>query len=300
LPSIKSYLYRSVIRRKMRGAGERSFEEARQGMEDATRRFAMPPGVETRLVDVAGRQSEWVIPIGQTKGAVILYLHGGAYTAGSLDTHRTLAAEIARASGIAVLVLGYRLAPEHPFPAGLEDAVRAYDWLLHDQQIAPQRMLLAGDSAGGGLALATALRLRDAQVPLPAGLICLSPWTNLTLTGKSMKTRRKRDPFFPDTLRLQSSARAYAGTHALDHREISPLFGFLQGGFPPLFIQVGDDEILLSDSVDLAETARAAGIAVELEVWPSMWHVWQIFGSQLREAIARIGAFARARIEAAA
>jgi monoterpene epsilon-lactone hydrolase len=299
MPSIKSYLYRSIIRRKMRGTGTRTIQESRDAMEATTRRFRMPSCVDVRPVEVAGRQSEWLVPSGKAKAAAILYLHGGAYNAGSLNTHRTLAAEIAKASGISVLVLGYRLAPEHPFPAGLEDAVKAYEWLLHVHGIAPHRILLAGDSAGGGLALATALRLRDRQLPQPGGVICLSPWTNLQLNGKSMTTRAKRDPFFQDRGRIEMSASAYAGSHPRDHCEISPLYGCLQGGFPPLFIQVGDHEILLSDSLDLAETARAAGIAVELEVWPSMWHVWQIFGSQLREAreaIARIGTFARARI----
>jgi acetyl esterase/lipase len=286
----------------MRGAGSRTFEQSREAMELATRRFSVPSSVDIRRLEVAGRQAEWLVPPNRTTGAAILYLHGGAYHSGSLNTHRTLAAEIARASGISVLVLDYRLAPENPFPAGLEDAVKAYQWLLHVHGIAPENVLLAGDSAGGGLSLATALRLRDLQVPLPGGIICLCPWTNLTLSGKSMKTRAKSDPFFHDTERLERAARAYAGTHALDHCEVSPLFGCLQGGFPPLFIQVGDDEILLSDSLDLAQAARAAGIAVQLEVWPSMWHVWQIFGSQLREArqaIASIGVFARARIAAA-
>ncbi|MGH6859524.1 MAG: alpha/beta hydrolase [Phyllobacterium sp.] len=298
MPSFQSLVCRIIVRRMMRGVAGRTIGEVRQITERNAGRFRMPKGIDVRTLTIAGRAAEWLVPSGQTRNAAILYLHGGAYVTGSLRSHRSLAAGIAKASGIAVLTLDYRLAPENPYPAALDDAVHAFDFLVNLYGIPAQRLLLAGDSAGGGLALATALRLRDRSGPLPAGVICLSPWTNLAMDGESFGTRARRDPFFTQIAGLERAASAYAGANELDHPEISPLNARLDG-LPPLFLQVGDDEVLLSDSEELARKALACGVEAQLEIWPRMWHVWQIFGASLpeaRRALTSIGAFAHRTI----
>jgi acetyl esterase/lipase len=221
----------------------------------------------------------------------VLYLHGGGYAAGSCRTHRALAGRLALASQSPVLVLGYRLAPEHPFPAALEDATSAVRWLV-DQGISPDRLALAGDSAGGGLALATTIALRDEGVPLPAALVCFSPWTDLALTGESFLTRAKVDPLISREGCLFYVA-AYVGGRDPRLPLISPLYADLRG-LPPLLVQVGDYEVLRSDSVRLAESAREAGVDVTLEVAAGMWHVWQVMAGlmpEAQQALDRAGAF---------
>jgi monoterpene epsilon-lactone hydrolase len=225
----------------------------------------------------------------------VLFLHGGAYIAGSLNTHRSMAAHIAQHCKLPVLLPEYRLAPEHPYPAAIEDAQAIYAWLIAAEGLPPQRLIVMGDSAGGGLGLALLLRLRQAGQGMPAALVCLSPWTDLQLTGDSLRTRLNKDPFFPDLQALQGCARLYGGEADLGNPEISPVRADLQG-FPPLYVQVGDHEILLSDAQRVVQNAREAGVEARLEVWPGMWHVWQIAGPSLpegRQALARIAAFVR-------
>jgi acetyl esterase/lipase len=221
---------------------------------------------------------------------MILYLHGGAYALGSINVHRELLARLARATHMRVLAVDYRLAPEHPYPAALEDTAAAYRWAL-DAGCAPSRIVVAGDSAGGGLALATLAALRDAGAPLPAGTVCLSPWLDLALTGASIRTKASVDPVLSREA-LERYAGLYAGEHARTHPLISPLYADLRG-LPPLLIQVGTDEILLDDAVRGAEKARAAGVRATLDVVEGMFHVFQMVGvlPETRRALERIAAF---------
>lgn len=294
MPSLKSRLIRFVLQRRMRRARATNLEQSRLGMELATQRYPVPTEVAVTRMEVAGRSAEWLQPNTAVTKAAILYLHGGAYVMGSCSTHRALAAQIARASGIPVLLLDYRLAPEHPYPAALDDALGAWQWLRNECELKSSRLILMGDSAGGGLTLATSLRLRDGGEK-PAGLVCLSPWADLQLRGESMSTRLGRDPFFTSTAGLKGCAALYAGTFDPAYAELSPINADLKG-LPPMLVQVGDLEVLLSDSLTLAERARTAGVSVNLQVWDGMWHVWQIMGDSLpeaRRAISDIGRFAR-------
>jgi acetyl esterase/lipase len=221
----------------------------------------------------------------------VVYFHGGGYSIGSPRSHRHLAAAIGRAAGAAVLLPDYRLAPEHAFPAAVDDAVAAYRGLL-DRGQAPARTVFAGDSAGGGLTVAALLALRERSLPLPAAAACISPWVDLSCGGASYATRAASDPIVTRQ-GVMEMARAYLG--AADPRTplASPLFADL-AGLPPLLIQVGSEEVLLDDAVGLAERAKGAGVATTLEIWPGMIHVWHWFLPMLdeaRSAIDAVGAF---------
>lgn len=225
---------------------------------------------------------------------VILYLHGGGYTLGSPDTHKGLASHLAASTRSSVLVPDYRLAPEHPYPAALEDAVAAYRALLDRHK--PGDIAICGDSAGGGLALCTAIALRDAGLPLPSALLLISPWTDMTLSGETITSRAEIDPML--TLGwLQRAAEAYRGGLPLSDPRLSPLYAVLDG-LPPMLIQVGSDEMLLSDSQRLQERARAVGVEVDLQIEDGLWHDFQVHAGVLKAsdaAIQRIADFLRAR-----
>jgi epsilon-lactone hydrolase len=249
------------------------------------------------LVPVAagGVPAAWINVHGNASRRVICYLHGGGYTHGSIATHADLAARIARASGARALVIGYRLAPEHRFPAAVEDVLAAYRWLLENGGI-PECCAFAGDSAGGGLVLATMVALRDAGLPLPAAGVCLSPATDLTGSGDTMRTNDCCD-ILP-AADIPKFARQYLGDIDPRHPLASPLYADLHG-LPPLLLQAGGAEVLLADSTRLAERARAAGVDVTLQVWPGMPHVWQGYAAAVpegRQAIARIGEWVRAHV----
>ncbi|MEM1434294.1 MAG: alpha/beta hydrolase [Pseudomonadota bacterium] len=220
----------------------------------------------------------------------ILYFHGGGYVLGSLDSHAELMARVASACRAPVLGLDYRLAPEHPYPAAVDDAVASYERLL-DQGIAPEAIVLAGDSAGGGLVLACLLALKQAGKPLPAGAILFSPWTDLTASGASTDNRAAVDPMVSAAL-LAPMAAHYAGATDAGTPLISPLFGELND-LPPLLIQVGDHEILLDDSTRLAQRAEAADVDVTLEIYPGAFHVFQSMPQvpESAEALATAAAF---------
>jgi len=246
-------------------------------------------------VNAPAAPAEWLRPPSAAPGRVVLYLHGGGYVIGSSRSHRHLAAAIAGAAGASALLLDYRLAPEHPFPAAVEDATAAYRWLL-DQAIAPERIVIAGDSAGGGLTVATLLALREARVPLPAGGVCISPWVDLTCSGASYRTMAAADPIVRRA-GVEEMARAYLGATPPRTPLASPLFADLRG-LPPLLIHVGSDEVLLDDAVQLAERAKAAGVDATLEIYDRMIHVWHWFMPMLDEAqtaVEAIGRFVRSR-----
>jgi epsilon-lactone hydrolase len=269
--------------------------EKRARMELQTTLAPPPADVRYEPADAGGVPAEWTSAPGARTDAALVYLHGGGYCVGSIATHRALVARIARETGLRVLSVGYRLAPEHPHPAALEDALAAYRFVL-GQGIAPQRIAFAGDSAGGGLVLATLVAARDAQLPLPAAAACISPWTDLTGSGASVTTKAAEDPMLtPEDLRVFGAA--YAGER-LRAPTASPLFASLVG-LPPLLLQVGTAEVLLDDSTRLAAAARSAGVEVSLRVWDDMIHVWHAFADLLPEgaqAVRQLAAFVVRRI----
>ena len=270
--------------------------ERRRQYERAERAFPVPPDVKIEHVSAPTVPAEWLASAGARDDAAVLYLHGGGYVIGSPRSHRHLAAAIGTSARTRVLFPDYRLAPEHPFPAAVEDAVAAYRWLLA-RGIEARRLVIAGDSAGGGLTVATLIALRDAGVPLPAAGVCISPWVDLTCAGGSYQTRAEADPIVKRDGVASMAAAYLAGKDA--HTPLaSPLFADL-AGIPPLLVHVGDAEVLLDDSVQLADRARKAGVDATLHVWPEMIHVWHWFFPMLDEgqaAIDGIGAFVRARI----
>jgi len=264
-------------------------EQRRAGMERISERVAKD--VDCTPVEAGGVSAEWIVPPGVIGDRVILYLHWGGYVMGSINSHRAMIARIARASNARALALDYRLGPEHPFPAAVEDVVTAYRWLLA-HAYSPGRIIIAGDSAGGGLTLAALLAIRDMGEPLPAAAVPISPWTDLEGTGASATTKAARDPMV-QMESLNSSAKAYLGEQDAKNPLASPLHGDFRG-LPPMLIQVGEAEILLDDATRVAERAKAAGVEVELEVWDEMVHVWHVFAKLLPEgqqAIDKIGKF---------
>lgn len=253
-------------------------------------------GVSIRQNDIAGMNAEWFTPEDRTKGKIVLYLHGGGYIMGNCATHRQLVSYLARTWGVRAVLPEYRLAPEHPYPAAIDDALSAYR-ALRDDGFAPGDILVAGDSAGGGLTMALLLSLRDRGEPMPAGAVLMSPWLDLTASGESAKSRADHDPWFKPA-DMAVIAAYYCKEEELRLPLVSPVFAGV-GGLPPLYIQVGEDEILLSDSTRIAEKLEDAGGDVTLEVWPEMWHVFQVFVHQMpesREAIRKLAPFVRARL----
>ena len=270
-----------------------SVEEARAGFEQVASMFPVDADIKREVVSAGGVKAEWVSAPDEDAGRAVLYLHGGGYVIGSINTHRSLAARLSRASKARVLVIDYRLAPEHPHPAAVDDSVAAYRWML-TQGLKPARIAVAGDSAGGGLTVATLLAIRDAKLPLPGAGVCLSPWVDLEGIGESMTTKASVDPIVQKAGLLQMAA-AYLAGKAPRTPLAAPLYADLSG-LPPLLIQVGTAETLLDDASRLAERARKAGVTVSYEPWESMIHVWHLFAPMLDEgqqAIDRIGEFVR-------
>ena len=259
----------------------------RTGLEQLS---AMAPpfeGVSLDTVDADGVPAEWVVVPGNEESRVILYFHGGGYNAGSLATHRDLVSRLAKETGRRILAADYRLAPEHPFPAAVEDAITVYSWLLNDQGIPPDRIVVGGDSAGGGLTLAALVKLKEEGIPMPQAAFCLSPWTDLTVTGESITAKAGEDPFIePEALRYLAAQYLQQGTDPKNPLA-SPLYADLTG-LPPLLIQVGERECLLDDSRRLAEKASQAGVDVTIDVWEGMIHVFQSFAPVAPEGKAGI------------
>lgn len=270
-----------------------SLTQARARAERISKHLGLPPNVNVAKYNAGGVPVMWLTPCSCVENAVVLHFHGGGYVMGSAAMALPLSARIAVAARVQVVSVDYRLAPEHPFPAAVEDAVSAYRWLVR-QEHSPTRVFLAGESAGGGLTLACLLSLRDAGERLPEAAVLLSPWLDLEATGASAREQARADPVLTPAT-LNSWASLYMGN--LDRREplASPLYAD-PSGLPPILIQVGKDEILLDDSVRFTELARKAGVSVDLELWPGMMHIWHIAARWLPEgqqAIDRIGAFIR-------
>ncbi len=238
----------------------------------------------------------WLSHKSDCESRVILYLHGGGYVVGSNRTHLELACRIGQASQAQVMMLEYRLAPENPYPAALDDAVISYRYLL-ENGVKAQNIIVAGDSAGGGLTVALLLALRDAAMPMPAGAVCLSPWLDLSCSFSSQSPRLRRDPLITPE-RIRFFARHYASGHSLLVPGISPFYGELQG-LPPMLIQIGGDEILLNECKLFSRRAQRYDVPVQLHVWPHMFHVWHMAARilpQAQSAIADIGEFVQQQV----
>jgi monoterpene epsilon-lactone hydrolase len=275
----------------MTESGAKTPQELRVVFEKFASGTPMPPDIKCEKVSAGGVEAEWISAPNSSADRAVLYVHGGGYVLGSINTHRDLMGRIARASGARVLGINYRLAPEHPFPAAVDDSLAAYRWML-SQGLKPNRIAVAGDSAGGGLAVATLVAIRDAKLPVPGAGVCLSPWVDMEGIGESMKTKATIDPVVQRE-GLLGMAAAYLGGQNARTPLAAPLYADLKG-LPPLLIQVGEAETLLDDSTRLNDRAKAAGVSTKLEVWPEMIHVWQLFASFLPEgqqAVDGIGGF---------
>lgn len=271
--------------------------EQRARIETLADFFPVPEGAEIEPASIGGVKGEWARGRRVRRDAALLYLHGGGYVIGSPKSHRHLTAALSEASGLSLFVPDYRLAPEHPFPAAVEDAVAVYQGLL-DSGLSPARLAIAGDSAGGGLTIATLVTLRDRKIPLPACAVGISPWADLSQGGEAYRTRLKRDPMVTKE-GLDAMASAYLAGADAKTPLASPLFADLHG-LPPLLLQVGTEEALYDDTVGLKQRAEAAGVEVSAESWGGMMHVWHIFHpilSEGRDAIARIGSYLKSRVE---
>lgn len=273
-----------------------SLAERRARLDRAEQAFELPAGVALAEQTLGGVPTERLTPQGaQPAEGALLYFHGGGYTIGSPRSHRHLVAALARSAGLVAYAPDYRLAPEHPYPAAVEDALECYRALLSNGAAA-ERIVVAGDSAGGGLALALLLRARGEALPLPGSIVCLSPWVDLEGRGDSLLAKAAVDPVLKPA-DVPDNAALYLGTADRRLPEASPLHGDLSG-LPPLLIHVGSEEILLDDATRLAARAEADGVATTLEIWPDMIHVWHWFWPMLsegRRAIEGIGRWLGAR-----
>jgi monoterpene epsilon-lactone hydrolase len=288
---------RALLSSKPRPIG---WAERRQRLDDVGSHWPVAGDVALDPVDLDGVPGEWSIVAGSDPSSVLMFFHGGGYCSGSIRSHRRMVTEAGRAAGVRTLAVGYRLAPEHPFPAALDDARTAWRF-LRGQGFAARNVAIGGDSAGGGLTLALILELRDAEEELPGCTWLVSPWTDLTMSGPTLATKDGIDPLIHRNY-LHELAGAYlpAGMDRKDPR-ISPLFADLKG-LPPTLIQVGSAETLLDDAARLASAAGAADVAVTLEIWPHMIHAWHLWNAQLepgRHALANAGRFIRGHLEAA-
>jgi acetyl esterase/lipase len=274
-----------------------SIQEIRSGFEQMGAMFPLPDDVTLEKVTANGVPAEWVSAPGARTDGAVLYLHGGGYVIGSVNTHRELVSRISRSSGLRALSLDYRLAPENPFPAAVDDSVAGYQYLLN-QGIAPERIAVAGDSAGGGLTIATLVALKERGLPQPAAAVPMSPWVDLEGIGDSMTSKDAEDPMVHKDA-LLPMAEAYLGGANPRTPLAAPLYADLSG-IAPMLIQVGTAETLLDDSTRIAEKARSQGVSVVLEPWQDMIHVFQLFANMLPEgqqAIDRIGEFIRERVK---
>jgi epsilon-lactone hydrolase len=277
----------------------RPIDILRREWEEMALALPLPTHTQIEPLTIDGIKCETVNGSLAEAARLLVYVHGGGFSTGSLITHRELAARISLAANIPVLLIDYRLAPEHPFPAAQDDVLCVYRWLLA-QGKQPSNMVIGGDSAGAQLVMSALVTLRDEGQPLPAATILISPWVDLALTGDSLQTRAEVDPL---TFRadLQYAADLYLNGHDPYDPFASPLYANLQG-LPPMLIHVGDHESLLSDATRLAERARAAGVEVTLDVWPEMWHVWHGWAGSMPEgqaAIDKIGSYIQQQMDGA-
>ncbi|MCC6798084.1 MAG: alpha/beta hydrolase [Candidatus Hydrogenedentes bacterium] len=271
--------------------------ELRDRFERMTPLLGAPPsGVRITQEILAGRNAERYTPVGAPNDAVVLFFHGGGYCIGSLNTHRSFVARLAEASGVTWIAFDYRLAPEHRFPGAVDDAMAAYRALRREGHTA-KRIVIAGDSAGGGLTLAAIAALRDSGDALPVAGVCLSPWTDLAMAGASIDSKAPEDPMLAPW-ELHAFARHYLNGADARNSLASPLYADYRG-FPPLLIHVGDAEILRDDSTRLAQRARDAGVAVTFLLEAELVHVWHFFAALIPEGedgLRKVGEYVRAKV----
>lgn len=278
-PSLQARFWKIILRLMFRK--HLSIAEHRARGEQITRLSGqIPPDIKVERVAVDSIPATWILPANADSKKVALHLHGGGYVTGGSASHLMMCIPMAQTLKMNMLLPDYRLAPEHPFPAALDDVLKIYRWLLAQGHLAKD-IIISGDSAGGGLALATVLSLRDNTAPLPAAVVCLSPWADLTHAGESHITNAKKDIVLTTAL-LKEWALAYTDENNVRNPLVSPVHANFHG-FPPLFIQVDDSEILLDDARTLADIARADGVDVVLKTWSGLWHVWQALGSAIPE-----------------
>lgn len=276
-----------------------SWAERRARIEEVGAAWPVAPDILLAPAEIDGLAAEWSLAPGADPSRVLLFFHGGGYCSGSIASHRRMVTEAGRAAGARTLAVAFRLAPEHPFPAAYDDALAAWRF-LRGQGVDAERVAVGGDSAGGGLSIALALRLRDMGEPLPGRLWLCSPWTDLTMSGETLATKDAVDPLIHKPY-LEELASAYVPT-AVDRKDprVSPLHANLKG-LPPMLIQVGSDETLLADSTRLAAAAGAANVPITLEIWPRMIHAWMMWNARLtdgRRALEHAGSFIQARLGA--
>jgi monoterpene epsilon-lactone hydrolase len=280
---------RALLSSKPRPVG---WAERRQRLDEVGSVWPVADDITLEPVDVAGVPGEYSIAPGSDASRVLMFFHGGGYCSGSIRSHRRLVTEAGRAAGARTLAVAYRLAPEHPFPAALEDALTVWHF-VREQGIAARHIAVGGDSAGGGLTLALIGQLQVAGEELPACAWLLSPWTDLTMSGSTLATKDSVDPLIHSGY-LRELADAYLqGNLDRGDPRVSPLYADLTD-LPPILIQVGSDETLLADATRFAAAAGTADVAVTLEVWPHMIHAWPLWNAHLelgRQALAKAGAF---------
>ena len=285
---------RALLSSKPRPVG---WLERRNRLDEVGAVWPVADDVELTAVNVNGMPGEYSIVHGSDPSRVLMFFHGGGYCSGSIKSHRRLVTEAGRAARMRTLAVGYRLAPEHPFPAAYDDALTAWRF-LRDQGIAARHIAIGGDSAGAGLTVALIQRLRDTHEDLPACAWLMSPWADLTMSGTTLASKAAVDPLIhKEYLNELADAYAPAGVDRKDPR-LSPLYADLRN-FPPMLIQVGSDETLLDDATRLATRAGAADVPVTLEVWPHMIHAWPLWNAHLedgRRSLADAGAFIRAHV----
>lgn len=297
MSSLRARLIRSLTSRYIRSIDLANADvgKMRRRLDQLGRLTRVARNVAIEEDRLYGLKAEWYRPENALSGKILLYLHGGAFVLGSCDSHRKLVTQIARAGRIDAVMPEYRLAPEHPYSAGLQDCVGVYRALL-DYGYNPDNIVVGGDSAGGGLTMSLMLELRHSGLPLPAAAVLLSPFLDLTASGESVTTRAAQEPWFRAE-DVHVVIRYYCPDENLENPLISPVFANV-AGLPPTLVQVGDDEILLSDSTRIVEKMQAAGVEAELQIYPEMWHVFQLFVGKMPEsrvAVDKIGDFIRAK-----
>ncbi len=297
MASIQNYVFQrflhlgiKIAQNKIKGRENVSVEETRKGLEKLFSVSKIPKGVKFQKIQIDGLPAEWITPKNLKNTGVVLYLHGGGYMLGSISTHSPLMARIALASKTKVLAIEYGLAPERPYPCALEDSLKAYHWLIA-QGYDPKKIVIAGDSSGGGLAVATLLKLKDNNESQPAACACLSPWLDLQVSGETIVTHANKD-LLVNSIGLQIAAYSYAQEEQLTHPYISPLYADLKG-LSPMYIQVSGSEVLLDDTVRFEKKAKESGVEIEVHIWKNMLHVWQAFGflPEAAKAIKDIGRY---------
>lgn len=291
MPKSEIEAIRALLSSKPRPVG---WLERRKRLDEVGSVWPVANDVKLSSVDINGLPGEWSVVPGSDASGVLMFFHGGGYCSGSIVSHRRLVTEAGRAAGVRTLAIAYRLAPEHPFPAAYDDALKAWRF-LRDQNVPAAHIAIGGDSAGAGLTLSLTSRLRDAHEELPGCVWLISPWTDLTMSGSTITAKETVDPLIHKQY-LNELADAYLppGMDRKDPR-VSPLYAD-QRGFPPMLIQVGSDETLLADATRLAAGAGGADVRVTTEIWPHMIHAWPLWNAQLeagRRALANVGAFIR-------